>query len=183
MSILYPLYLGFASRIAGSKYKYVGLLMYILPYGLIQDNIYFGLLSIIWVFAWKITGHADGFQDYQRKNFLSPFVSKFTNKLNIDRASHLYDSIFWLTKGTLIALLPAVLSLNPYILIASAIAYPLSYHLGFNYLGIMKVKGEPYTVGNLNIPPRLKLPSKLWLAPTVWGELLGGVISGLGFMI
>ena len=152
MNFLAPLYLGIVSRICGSRIKYLGLFLYPVPYVLLMDGIYAALAVFAWVFVWKLTGHADGFMDYERDNFLSPVVKLF----GFDREGKAYDAAFWATKGSLITLLPSILIGNYWILIASAIGYPLAYWIGFNKVNIK------YS--------------------TTVGEFLGGVIAGLGFL-
>ena len=151
MSYLIPLLLGLISRLCGSKWKYVGLVLYPVPYILYIPSIPLALLTFAWVFIWKLTGHADAFQDYERDNFLSEYVKLF----GFERTSKLYDAAFWCTKGALIALLPAVLTGNYYLLLASAIGYPLAYRIGFSYTS----------------------------RPTVYGEFLAGLFAGLGFLL
>lgn len=183
MNFLLAIMLGSASRISGSPYKYFGIIIYCSIYAIQVENILLGLLIFGCVFLGKITGHADGFQNYVRDNFLSKYISYVTNLLRINRNSKLYDSIFWAVKGGLIALAPAIILSNPYLFITSLLGYPLAYHLGFNYLGYQKLKGEPSKEGNFNVPPYLPLPKKLHYAPTEWGETLAGFFAGLGFLL
>ena len=177
MTFLTPLYLGIVSRICGGNWKYLGLLLYPIPYLFIfEPNGYLYFLLFSWIFIWKLTGHADGFQGYERDNFLSKFVSK----LRLDRESKMYDFMFWYTKGYLIAFLPAALSGNFWLLMFSAFGYPIAYYLGFNYLGLRTY--DPEIFNDFLEPPRLPLPRSLYFAPTVWGETLAGVFAGLGFL-
>jgi len=174
--------LAIASRLSGSKLKLIGLVIYVYIYNLAlidhNVNVMAIVLATIWVHMWKITGHADGFRDYERDNFLSFFIVKFTDLFNIDRMSKTYDSIFWTTKGYLIALLPSILLGNGYILLFSMFGYPLAYYLGYEYLGMQKQ--EHYYI--FDRAPKLRLPKFMWFVPTVWGELLAGFFAGLGFL-
>ena len=75
-----PIYLGLVSRVCGTNFKYTGLFLYPLPYVLALEadsNILTIMAIFSWVFIWKLTGHADGFKDYQRDNFLTPVAKLF----------------------------------------------------------------------------------------------------------
>jgi len=151
------IYLGIISRISGSHYKYFGLILYPIPYiALLSMNLYMFIIYI-WIFMMKKLGHADGFENYERDNFLSGILSPITNKLGIDRTGKLYDALFWALKGGLIAF-PFIFLGYYQLSVASALAYPLSYYLGYNYL------------------------NKYYFKATVWGEFLGGVFAGIGFL-
>jgi len=133
VNYLIPLYLALVGRVAGTQLKYAGLALYTVPYilavGGVTHNLLLILLTCAWVFVWKLTGHADGFKDYQRDNFLSPVVKL----LPIDRNSTLYDACFFAFKGSLIAALPSVITGNYMLLASSAVGYALAYHLSFKY--------------------------------------------------
>lgn len=174
---LAPLYMAFVSRLAGSPYKYFGLVLYPVPYVLvILSNIdltnkitafcyLFGAYA--WVFGWKITGHSDGFRNYVRDNFLSKYVVFLSSFFGVKRDSQVYDFWFWSIKGGLIALVPtAIFAVNSgdykpalAIFCASFCGYPCAYWLGFNHLN-----------GKL-------------MVNTAWGELLAGFFAGLGFLL
>lgn len=181
--IFIPILLGLVSRIAGSQYKYIGIAAYATIYGLLGANLFQNFIIALWVSVWKITGHADGFRGYERDNFLSKFVLIIARRLGIFRSSILYDVLFWFVKGSLIALLPAVLTGNVWLFIASAIGYPLAYHLGFSYLGMRKLKSAPYNIENFDIPPKLTFLAKYKIMPMTYGEFLAGFFSGLGFLL
>lgn len=131
MNYLIPVYMALVGRVCGTRFKYSGLFLYPVPYVLLVNNIYLAILTFAWVFAWKNTGHADGFKDYQRDNFLSPLVGLF----RLNRDSVAYDALFFSIKGGLIALLPSLLTGNIYIFVASLAGYPLAYYLSFKYSG------------------------------------------------
>lgn len=160
MFFLTPIYLSIISRICGSECKWLGLFLYPIPYILLTNNYIEQIFIFIWVFMFKLTGHADGFKDYVRNNFLSRFVVPIANKLNINRNSQKYDFLFWFIKGGLIVLLPAILTKAISLFLYSAIGYPLAYFIGYNILN-----------------------NKFFKYPNTWGEILGGFIAGLGFIL
>lgn len=178
MTYLIPLYLAAVSRLAGSPYKWAGVALYPLPYVLVISShidlsnkiaafcYLFGAYA--WVFALKLTGHADGFRGYVRDNTLSRLAVPLADVFKIDRNSQAYDAIFWSIKGGLIAAIPAAIiavftasyALPLAIFCASFCGYPLAYWLGFNVLN-----------------GKLRQPN------TAWGEMLAGLFAGLGFIV
>lgn len=178
---LIPLYLAIASRLCGTGDKYFGLILYALPYTLLvqlsTQSVILSLITLGWVIVWKLTGHADAFIDYQRDNFLSPFIQNLVPRSNV-----LYDYIFWAVKGAVIASLPSALTMTPILLITSVIGYPLAYYLAFNWLGIRKLTDKSFESIYFIIPPRLYLPEILRFYPIPIGETLAGFIAGLGFL-
>lgn len=174
--------LAISCRLGGSKLKWSGLYLYSLIYSFHVFSIHgfiLGLLSQVWVYAWKITGHADGFRDYERDNFLSPLVVFITSPFGIDRNSKTYDSVFWVIKGCLIVLLPSILLGNIFILLTGTFGYAIAYYISYEYLGMTKDSNAMYVY---NQAPRLKLPKCLWFEPLFWAETLSGFFVGLGFL-
>ena len=158
MDILIPIYIAITSRMCGSRLKWFGLFLFIIPYCLAMPDLIYTIPVAIWCFAWKITGHADAFKDYVRNNTLSKVVIPLTEAFGIERDSQTYDAVFWAVKGGLIALLPAIILGNIWFLILSIVGYPYAYYLGYNVL------------------------PKRYIEDTAWGEFLAGFISGLGFL-
>lgn len=173
MNYLFTLLMGCICRLCGSHYKWWGLPLYTAPYViavyLSTGSAILSALTAINVFMWKITGHGDAFRYLERDNTLSAVVVPFTEFFDIDRTSKTYDNIFWMFKGTLIALFPAiVLGCAPLVLF-SAFGYPIAYRLGFDVLGLWEGKTTSF------------LPKYLWFNSLVWGEFLAGIFASIGF--
>ena len=155
-----PLYLALSSRLAGSRFKWLGIALYPIPYiygyNYSQNTInLITIITVIWIAVFKAAGHADGFKDYVRDNALSRLAAPIGSRLGIDRNSQAYDALFWAIKGGLIPLI----TLNPALIATSAIGYPTAYWLGFNHLH-----------------------RRFGLVNTAWGELLAGLFAGMGFL-
>lgn len=178
MSYMIPIYLAAASRMAGdARLKWLGVVLYPWPYvcvvyGAITANsvVYSILASTVcyfWVLLWKISGHADGYRGYVRDNTLSRGAIPLSEFLSIHRNTAAYDAIFWMIKGGIMALCPAVIiavfaadyPLAGALFVTSAVGYAAAYWLGFNVLN-----------------------KRLGMVNTAWGELLAGFFSGMGFL-
>ncbi len=194
MNWLIPLYMGLVSRWHGSEIrtpKSLEAFFYMLPVGwLLHEalvNPWLIALAIILGIVFKNTGHADGFQDYERDQPLTPIAVFIALFFKVERESKAYDFIFWTIKGALMMLLPAILLGSFWVFLFSALGYSIAYYLGFNWLGMRgRCIEESLEAGTrrkiFKIDTRLPLPNMLYFPPTVWGEFLGGFFTGLGFL-
>lgn len=163
-----PIYLSVVSRLHGSAValpKFVKGLLYSVPYaasvyityGQSNAAYLFTFVTALWVMAFKNTSTEDGFQGEGRINPLSRMATPVALLFNIQRNSKAYDFIYWMFKGGLTSLLPALLIMNPWIFLTSLLGYALAYRIGYSFLPLAYA--------------------------TTCGELLGGLISGVGFLI
>lgn len=157
MNFLFPIYYSLVQRMCGDRAKWGGIPLYAMPYMMLfADRPIIALLVFIWVFMWRISGHADAFENVELENTLSKIVVPISKLFNIDRKSKVYDALFWFIKGLILTSLPAILSGN-YLLFISAITYPLGYWIGY------------------------RLPNK-YVGNIEWGEFLSGFGVGLSFI-
>lgn len=165
-----PIYLSLTSRWHGGGFFSAPKLLkdaaYALPYGIFtfmvsqysfMISLAWALVALFWAGLWKRTGHADFYQMGQgntvtREQTLTPIVRFLTGKT--DRGSLLYDAVGMGLKGLLIPLL----TLNPWLILASGIGYPLAFYIGWYHLKNKYGKG-----------------------PIEWGEYLAGCFAGIGF--
>ena len=163
INYLIPPYMALTSRMHGGLFhlpKILNATLYAAPYViavfLAFSNSLLALCTLAWCILWKNTAHEDAFEGAGRAGAPLSYIAEPVAKIfNADRSTKTYDFIYWMIKGFLIALVPALLLHNLWLLFFSTIAYAVSYAIGY----------------------------KIGYADTVIGESLGGFIAGLGFLM